>query len=152
MDTRNPRRITSVLPASWIGTGYLLEGRMGLWRKVSHRNFYSLDEKKQRKLLLYVAVFLVAFAVLLAVTTAQFGGGYGGGSQGGFGQGGYGQGGYGQGGYGGNGGFGGSSGGGFGQSGNRPGGGGGFGQGGNRPGGGGGFGQGGFGQGGWGRR
>ncbi|GBP04160.1 hypothetical protein EVAR_74876_1 [Eumeta japonica] len=61
MDTRNPKRVIGALPVSWVGIRYLMEGKIGRWRRawghrvgVIHRNSHLLDERKQRKLLLNV--------------------------------------------------------------------------------------------------
>ncbi|GBP93580.1 hypothetical protein EVAR_68663_1 [Eumeta japonica] len=52
MDTRNPRGVANLFPATWNGIGYIMEedrvdgrGRKGM----SHRNSHSLDERESLK-------------------------------------------------------------------------------------------------------
>ncbi|GBP70707.1 hypothetical protein EVAR_56209_1 [Eumeta japonica] len=68
MDTRNPRGVTSTLPASWEGTGsfvYTIQldlpcnvGIRSMEKEegVSNRSSHTLDEKQQRKFLGHVRI------------------------------------------------------------------------------------------------
>ncbi|GBP44720.1 hypothetical protein EVAR_81488_1 [Eumeta japonica] len=61
MDTHKPKGVTNALPLFWVRIGYvmedgLIEGKWGDGGGLGPRKFHSLDETKQRNLLLHIYI------------------------------------------------------------------------------------------------